>query len=606
VCTMWQRLLGYPRELDKLFDRMFSGIEDIHHKSVALYFYAARQRSFSIALTVASQRPQKLRSIEHFGALCEHEITRIATQSRGLLQVDYVNGNGHDWTRGWSLRDLTNGHIRTDPIEQSDLQLITKYTNTSVAFVHRSAYDYVFDDTADKRPKWVKTIGEPDMIQDVLDGILWLAQYRPIVATTHSPKDSTLHFRNLAARNTITLEQQLATFTADESSAPITADKSSTLSRKQFFYMLDHHLDTICAWTAAQKNDPTNAIWRYLLSDRPAALNPLTGFWVSILKIKPEYLASRLQRFWDCDDAYSNMMSLLQHYGRTRPWLNESWEVASPATCALHSVLAGFRFHGRANSSIIDFPYAGKEKSYLFGEIWNDTSNFVSWYGTGNTDEFVIAPRLARAPRSIFQRLSYLQKSGQHVARAILGTFTQVYAMFETWKLFEGAFVGTPPGTGPSPLQLSLPLYHLFPSQQYCPALLNGPSSHGPTLVFRLSCFARHPAHPLETPQYLSPFARDWKPVNIVATYNLSPTATTTLKEFSREHDDDYPVMMTRFTGTMAELSTCINMILTELWDDKDNQLTAWEQLYTRACVRFYFSYFWVVSEEKSKINGGA
>jgi hypothetical protein len=52
--TMLRRLHTYPKGLDDLFNRIFSDVEEFHYKSVALYFYAARQRQFSVAMAVAS------------------------------------------------------------------------------------------------------------------------------------------------------------------------------------------------------------------------------------------------------------------------------------------------------------------------------------------------------------------------------------------------------------------------------------------------------------------------------------------------------------------------------------------------------------------------
>jgi hypothetical protein len=111
---MLQRLYAYSKGLDEFFDQMFSDVEEIHYKSVALYFYAARQRSFSVALTAASQQPRKIMTIGSFGELCELEMTHITAQSKGLLQIedsiDWI-GQKKVWTHGWTLRDISNNHI---------------------------------------------------------------------------------------------------------------------------------------------------------------------------------------------------------------------------------------------------------------------------------------------------------------------------------------------------------------------------------------------------------------------------------------------------------------------------------------------------------------
>jgi hypothetical protein len=45
--------------------------------------------------------------------------------------------------------------------------------------------------------------------------------------------------------------------------------------------------------------------------------------------------------------------------------------------------------------------------------------------------------------------------------------------------------------------------------------------------------------------------------------------------------------------GSVAEISDCAELVMNDIRDDAESQLTAWEQLYLRACVKFYFSYFW-------------
>jgi hypothetical protein len=58
-------------------------------------------------------------------------------------------------------------------------------------------------------------------------------------------------------------------------------------------------------------------------------------------------------------------------------------------------------------------------------------------------------------------------------------------------------------------------------------------------------------------------------------------------------NDDDTEVDAARFVGSIAEMSDCLELVTNDIWADAENQLTAWEQLYLRACVKLYFSHFW-------------
>jgi hypothetical protein len=58
-------------------------------------------------------------------------------------------------------------------------------------------------------------------------------------------------------------------------------------------------------------------------------------------------------------------------------------------------------------------------------------------------------------------------------------------------------------------------------------------------------------------------------------------------------NDDDTEVDAARFVGSTAEMSDCLELVTNDIWDDAENQLTAWEKLYLRACVRLFFRHFW-------------
>ena len=61
--------------------------------------------------------------------------------------------------------------------------------------------------------------------------------------------------------------------------------------------------------------------------------------------------------------------------------------------------------------------------------------------------------------------------------------------------------------------------------------------------------------------------------------------------EFS--NTDNHGFVETRFVGSVAGQSVCLQMVMDELWSDTEKQLTAWEQLYLMACVKTYFAQYW-------------
>lgn len=52
-----------------------------------------------------------------------------------------------------------------------------------------------------------------------------------------------------------------------------------------------------------------------------------------------------------------------------------------------------------------------------------------------------------------------------------------------------------------------------------------------------------------------------------------------------------------RLTGTAQQYEECLQMIIEEAWDNVNDQLDAWQQLYLLACVRMWFISYWYPNE---------
>jgi hypothetical protein len=575
--NMLRRLHAYPKGLDELFHRMFSNVEEIHYKSVALYFYAARQRSFSVAMAAASQQPRKIMTIARFGELCELEMTRITAQSKGLLQIedsiDWISRK-KVWTHGWTLRDISNNHIRKGPLECGGIRIFKKYVNTNIAFVHRSAYDYIFDVANNELPAWLRPIGGPEMIHDILDGVLWLAEYQPVVVAV--PETGTCEHT--------AFETALTLYTLEPQFQAIATVDFSKLDQQRLYDHLDKHLDAIHGWTSLQRSYPTGTFSKCVASDRLATHTPWTSFWLGVMQIEPSFLTSRMHRFWDCDDPFFETLVLLGTIGPTLDGESLPIEIC-------HA------FRERPNSSIADFPYTGQRR---YCSLAPTNRHLVySWLGTGIKRERLIARYLYIAAANT-SRYDISELESHSHAYVLSDICTRVHAISDTWQLFIGTLACIPRGSeASSPLQLSLPLYYVRPpdllylaDDDASEATMNKLSFRRPELTLRLSCFAKRGPHRLVEEYY--EMADLMGSISATATYHLSSQTTAIVVahkpgEKSRFRAD--------FVGTIAERSTCIDVILTDLWDDVDSQLTAWEQLYARACVKCYFAWFWEEEE---------
>jgi hypothetical protein len=296
--TLLQRLHAYPKGLDDLFDTMFANLDEVHYESLALYFYAAQQTEFSVALAVASQLTQRIESLEHFGAMCTREVTRITQQSKGLLEIDPIFPEDGPSTCTWSLKDVRTGSPTPLPLHGTASRLAKQHLHLKIKFVHRSAYDYISGNTCDKstdRLVWLQSIHKDQIVRKVLSGVLWLAQYGPNLHVTAG---------QLCTENVLGWALRFA----------INADDVVNADQEWLSDELEKLVDSLHLWTSTVKYcNQENQLATRLRgeNDHPRDLQlPLWRFWYEILISTPNFVASRSRRLWNRCDTYINVAAL--------------------------------------------------------------------------------------------------------------------------------------------------------------------------------------------------------------------------------------------------------------------------------------------------------
>lgn len=299
--TLLRRLNAYPKGLDDLFDSMFVNLEEVHYKSLAFYFYAAQQLEFSVALAVASQPIQRIESLEHFGAMCTREVTRITEQSKGLLQITQLYQRNIVDTYAWSLRDVRTGSISPLPLHSNSSRLVEEHLDRYIKFVHRSAYDYILEATSANRLVWLNSPRD-DITRKVLTGALWLAQYGP----THHTAAEQLGIKSGLGRISRTLH----------------AEDIVKAGKNWLCHELEKYGDSIHLWMFAVKDDnrvnqqaARSGVETYFPQDSKL---PLWLYWYDVLGIYPDFVASHSCRLWHRDDTYLNIVALLDSWSRKR------------------------------------------------------------------------------------------------------------------------------------------------------------------------------------------------------------------------------------------------------------------------------------------------
>lgn len=583
--TLLERLHSYPKGLDDLFDSMFASIDKLHHRTLAFYFYSARQRLVSVALAVASNPASSIKSLEQFGALCEREITRITTQSKGLLEIKLDEDYERCGTCGWSLRSLPDrldGRPTQHRLGDGEFRSMFRHTNSYIQFVHRSAYDYIFDNTENISTAWTHRIDTDEIVGKVVNGALWLAEYGLVVYMINGEL------------RTVSLRENMIRV--------IAAGDLTAVNEKQICEGLSRLSDAHYLW------DSANAVSNYanLLHDLPddkwsrsSILRPLRLFWSDALRIKPEFVLSHLPRIWHRNDTYLNIMHLLQSWSSERySRIRKQGHVQNLAIhSAMHSAMAKVKVRGRADFSVMEFPYHDARRRHL-GTVERTTAktnqdwSFISWYGTDLPLEPAIVDRLKQtaymvARENVQERPIEVVHAGpvNYSEFLEISILEGICTTIDTWQLFSGSYISS--SGKPLPLQLSLPMLHRYPPA-YCQSNGIAPDhllSYRPNRCLRLSCFAKRGPDCLQLPKAMH------QPANAIATYHVSIGLSDALMGFCV--NDNYGYAETRFVGSWTERSSYIEMVMTELWNDPEDQLTAWQQLYLRACVKSYFARFW-------------
>jgi hypothetical protein len=578
--TLLQRLNSYPKGLDDLFDRMFANLEEFHYKSLAYYFYAARKPHFSVALAVASQPTQRIESLENFSAMCEREITRITQQSKGLLEITPLALNYGQYVCAWSLKDIRTGSPRRLPIDGTVFTLVIQHLGARIRFVHRSAYDYILGETSASRHTWLNSLQKDEIARKVLNGALWIFQYGPI-----------LHWAAGRLHTTTSLGMII--------DSAISIDDLLKVDQMWVYNGIEKVVDSLHSRTSAVKDYKRvsqQATKSEVDRDFPRHIQPLLReFWYDILEISPGFVTSHSCQLCDRDDAYLNVAALFYSWSRARlrkALYNHDMD------SAMFSVATEFRRRGLHYAKVTSSEMRLQRHSMFYKGIVlaEKTERLISWDALSADHEasYVLtleatAAKIADTEREPDAPETYAipqdQASDRHKPLDI-GILEAYCVLVQTWRLFYATqcyVQGTP-----SPLQISVPmLYKYPPTSRY----LNDVEIKTLLLscreekVLRLDCFAKRGTGRLGKAEH-RPI-----PTSPAASYCLSSATSNALSRFSDigDHNSDE----TRFAGSVVEFSDCKQAVMDDICDDAENQLTAWEQLYLRACVKSYFLHFW-------------
>ncbi|KAI0552480.1 hypothetical protein F4679DRAFT_581385 [Xylaria curta] len=158
------RLNELPDDIDLLYERMISGLDDRYMSSLAFYVQIMKAGTefphlediAPLSVIAVSQLSKEVNSYEEFVEQCELTTTRIVSRSAGLLEVSHTwsprgDPGVHDWEAA-GPKFVSNQPKFTFNFERLNRRkcdeaepypTMLKYEYQHMTWVHRSAYEYL-------------------------------------------------------------------------------------------------------------------------------------------------------------------------------------------------------------------------------------------------------------------------------------------------------------------------------------------------------------------------------------------------------------------------------------------------------------------------------
>jgi len=545
--ALTQRLSIIPSGPKDLFHSMFSKIDEMHRKDLSLYFvllgwrkvtenydcYSLIEIDVSVALVERMLRRIPYESSQHFFNACETTHRRVIAQSKGLIQVVCTTKSV---TRGWAFKDVATGSARHQFLDEAESESMYKCTHNTLEWVHRSAHDWIFGsgDSSGFLTSDMVQLNQSDFERRIVEAFTWLAQYTPALVD-FDPEIGSKY------------EQLLETFTL-----PIRSATSSTETE------IFQALDTIHDAMQSSLCDTKDLVDRFLSRGESSVRFDLTvvlNFWTTLI--------------------------LLDDYWVARFELIKSSAHARLICCALLDRLVDFAFgihftdqRKRLELELLLTKFLIEEYSRVSQgaciKYLRKRRYIGSWTSSGHSDEESEEVILLV---TTCVSLNKIADSDHHAWTGQLDDSKATFlATFDARQLFVGE------DGEDLPLQILLPLqYAIYDHKTVFPSSFRRMRAN-----LRLICITENGNGDFDHKHL-----------------DLSVRLTSYMLQFRivSPYADCRIVRMTgmAFAGTLQQREECVRLIIEESWQNNDDQLDAWHQLYLLACVKNYFCEYWSI-----------
>ncbi|KAM0691223.1 hypothetical protein Q7P36_009994 [Cladosporium allicinum] len=555
--TMAERLSTVPSGLEDLFNSMFSRIDQLHRNDLALYFALLRWNEktpsyVTIALVTRMLYRAPFESIQQFVDACKTTHRSIVAQSKGLIQI--VRAEYAATAHGWAFKDIATGHTRHQLLHEMDAVSMHECDRNVLQWVHRSAHDSAFDciisDSSEFMTFDTLQLNQADFERQIVKAFTWLAQYTPVLI--------------FARDHEILVPVFISSFTTLICSATSEIEDET-------FQALDTIHDAMQSSLCVTGEFVDCSVGSSELSSNGIDRTIVLNFWTSLAR-RDDYWTARFEQIKLSIHARLICCGLLERLHQV--WFEEVFTEQRKSELGL--LLAKFLLNEYSREA----QGVCTKSVYARGGLYTCT-----WTSSGHPNEF----KEVRCLLEVCSALKENASSGHHMQTGLPEDYrTALLAAFDARQLFVGEQVYTAQRKS-RPLLLSLPWQHVV---------------HSHETVFP-SSFRRMRANLRLT--FLTGKLSEAYECNC---FDLSVRSSSYILQFRiapppSESDMVPELGGIAFAGTSQQREECLQMTIEEVWQNNDDQLDAWSQLYFLACVKTSFRDYWQIAASDGGSEAG-
>lgn len=561
--TMQLRLNAIPSGLKDLFDHIFSNIDDVHRADLSLYFHLLLWDSpISVALVTRLSRKHPYKSLQEYQEDGRLMCDRILARSKGLL---YITRKTCSLGR-WSLKDIATDRFRLQYFDGGEVSDVQDHADSNLAWMHRSAFDYISGLAHEDTNFRLTPMSDADVIYDTLQAYRWLAQYTPMIHNFYG-KGLDTSALSMVVWGIVQLVKKMNDHNLVEEAYHVLDEIYGALYSSVIEDSTSKESNPILTAALCEQYAITTVQWHNDLA-------LLSGFWRAAGQLE-DYLLSR----FDVITGRAHGAALC-----AETLLDQRYMASGHSDVVQQSSLEALDHISGVCAERHVAPQV------LFGQ---SIIRLISWTGS-ELDCEILRPLSIYFPYSKFDELlpalTINAGSGRIEGRDAVELESRLTVVCDAYQLFVDC--GRLDGLSTSEwrdlrLLLSWNHYNLgldvvFPQ-----------TFELPRAVLRLCC-SKYPSE-----SYVGES-------NVLATattyFDLSSQVTTQVmaacSNFSQSRHND--LEDAELSGTSADLACCQQMIIDEIWENRNEQLDAWGQLYILANVKKWFGSYWKIREPTS------